>query len=120
MKASEHTGMTLAEWLAPSMRRNAGPAPRPAADGPLRGQRVAVLGEPRDGQLAHRIAALGGRVVSAVGATTTILAIKGVEPFSYGVRAGTDFRRAEEMRRSGGGIRIVAGRASGRGCRLIA
>lgn len=107
VKAIEHTGMSLAEWLAPSIRHRAGPAPRPAADGPLRGQRVAILGEPRDGRLAHRIAALGGRVVSSVGSTTTILAIVGERPFGYGVRTDADFRRAEGMREAGGLIRIV-------------
>jgi DNA polymerase-3 subunit epsilon len=108
VKASEHTGMTLADWLAPSVRRNAGPPPKPASDGPLRGQRVAILGEPRDGRLAHVIASLGGRVVSAVGTTTTILAIVGEEPFGFGITHDADFRRVEELRRAGGSIRILA------------
>jgi len=108
VKAIEHTGMTLADWLAPTARRKAGPPPKPAADGPLRGQRVAILGEPRDGRLAHKIAALGGRVVSSVGTTTTILAVVGEEPFGYGVRYDACFRRAEEFRRDGRPIRILA------------
>lgn len=59
VKAIEQTGVPLAEWLAPSIRARA-PIPRPAADGPLRGQRVAVLGQSRDGALAQRVAAAGG------------------------------------------------------------
>lgn len=110
VRAIEHTGMSLSDWLAPSIRRNAGLAPRPSAVGPLRGQRVAILGEPRGGPLAHRIAALGGRVVSSVGSTTTILAIVGERPFGYGVRTDLDFRRAEGMNEAGGPIRIMEAR----------
>jgi DNA polymerase-3 subunit epsilon len=108
VRAIEHTGLTLADWLAPTVRRKAGPPPKPAGDGPLRGQRVAILGEPRDGLLAHKIAALGGRVVSSVGTTTTILVVVGEEPFGYGVRYDAEYRRAEELRRDGRPIRILA------------
>ncbi|MEG8017319.1 exonuclease domain-containing protein [Sphingomonas sp. LR55] len=59
VKASEHTGLSLNDWLAPP--RVAGPAPAAAADGPLKGDRVVILGEPRDGKLAHIAAGLGAR-----------------------------------------------------------
>ncbi|MEG8024585.1 exonuclease domain-containing protein [Sphingomonas aurantiaca] len=65
VKAIDHTGLSLADWLA--LPRVAGPAPRAAADGPLRGERVAILGEPRDGKLAHLAASLGARVMTGVG-----------------------------------------------------
>jgi DNA polymerase-3 subunit epsilon len=80
VKAVEHTGLTLADWMRPPDRRKAGAPPKPQADGPLRGERVAILGEPRDGGPAHRIAALVGRIVSSVGTTTTVLVIVGEEP----------------------------------------
>ena len=109
VKAIEHTGRSLAEWLAPPTRQRAAPAPLPAASGPLAGERVAILGQPRSGLLAHRIAAGGGRVVSAVGSTTTILAVIGDEPFGY-VRYDAQFRKAEQIQRSGGAIRIMSER----------
>jgi DNA polymerase-3 subunit epsilon len=67
---------------------------------------VAILGQPRHGALAHRIAASGGRVVSGVGSTTTILAVIADEPFGY-VRYDAQYRKAEELRRSGSDIRII-------------
>jgi DNA polymerase-3 subunit epsilon len=106
VKAIDHTGIALDEWLAPP--RKPGPAPRPAPAGPLSGERIAIIGEPRDGPLAHRIAALGGRIVSAVGNTTTALVIAGRAPFAYSVRNSGAFRRAEQYRRLGGAIRIVS------------
>ena len=106
VKAIDHTGIALDEWLAPP--RKPGPAPRPAPSGPLSGERIAILGEPRDGALACRIAALGGRIVSAVGNTTTALVIAGRAPFAYSIRNSGAYRRAEQYRRLGGKIRIVS------------
>ena len=106
VKPIDHTGIALDEWLAPP--RKPGPAPRPAPSGPLSGERIAILGEPRDGALACRIAALGGRIVSAVGNTTTALVIAGRAPFAYSIRNSGAYRRAEQYRRLGGKIRIVS------------
>ena len=55
------------------------------------------------------VAGAGGRVVSAVGTTTTILAVIGEEPFGY-VRYDAQFRRALELQRAGGPIRILSRR----------
>jgi DNA polymerase III subunit epsilon len=109
VKAIEQTGLSLAAWLAPPTRQQVPPAPPPAAAGPLAGERVAILGQPRNGPLAHRIAASGGRVVSAVGSTTTILAVIGDEPFGH-LRHEAQYRKAEELRRSGRPIRILSER----------
>ena len=106
VKAIDHPGIALDEWLKPP--RKPGPAPRPAPTGPLSGERIAILGEPRDGRLACAIAALGGRIVSAVGNTTTMLVITGRAPFSYSVRNSGAYRRAEQYRRLGGTIRVVS------------
>ncbi|MGU3390863.1 exonuclease domain-containing protein [Sphingomonas sp. M1A8_2b] len=106
VKAIDHTGISLDEWLAPP--RKPGPAPRPAPSGPLAGERIALLGAPRDGALAERIAAFGGRIVSAVGNTTTLLVIAGQPPFSYSVRNSSAYRRAEHYRQLGAAIRIVS------------
>ncbi len=77
VKAIDHTGIPLAGWLATPVGQRAAPAPLPAADGPLKGHRVAILGQPRNGPLAHRLAGGGTRVVAGVGSTTTILAVIG-------------------------------------------
>ena len=108
VRAIEHTGIPLQGWLAPSGRAKAPPAPKASAFGPLKGERVAILGEARDGRLARAIAAAGGRVMSAVGSTTTILLGVGAEPFDYDIRYHADFRKALEMQHAGARIRIVS------------
>jgi DNA polymerase-3 subunit epsilon len=107
IKASEETGIPLAGWLTTPKRASAEPAPKPAPDGPLVGQRVAILGEPRHGELAHRIAAQGGRIVAAVGKTTTMLVVCADEPFGY-IRYDAQFRRARELQDLGHAIEIVS------------
>jgi DNA polymerase-3 subunit epsilon len=106
VKAIDHTGLSLADWMAPP--RQPGPAPRAAAEGPLHGQRIAILGQPRDGPLAHRIAALGGQVQSSVGLTTTMLVVAAPAPFPPSMRASTIFRRAQKAIEAGRPITIVA------------
>ena len=106
VEASEHTGLSLADWLAPP--HVAGPAPRAAAEGPLKGERIAILGEPRDGKLAHLAAGLGARVMTGVGSSTTMLVIAGREPFGRAIRSSAAFLKAEELRRDGVPLRIVA------------
>ena len=109
VKAIDHTGIPLADWMAPP--RRLGPAPRAAPDGPLKGERVAILGEARDGALAHRIAAVGGAVMSSVGATTTMLVVAGAEPFSASVRSSSLFRKATDAQRVGRELRIISAQA---------
>ncbi|WP_242182769.1 3'-5' exonuclease [Sphingomonas sp. CARO-RG-8B-R24-01] len=107
VRAIEHTGIDLAGWLAPS-RRRAGPAPKAAAGGPLKGERVAILGAPRDGALARLLAAAGARVVASVGTTTTQLVISNHQPFGQYVTAHAEYRRVDALRRGGGVIEIVS------------
>lgn len=92
VRAIEQTGLSPADWLAPP--RQPGPAPKPTASGPLTGERVALLGEPRDGPLAHAIAARGGTIHSSVGLTTTMLVVARDEPLGRSILAGTAYRRA--------------------------
>ena len=91
----------LAGWLAHAPGRRAGLAPSPSAEGP-KGKRVAILGQSRHGPLARRVAANGGRVVSAVGSTTTILAVIADEPGAIPGELIPDQRR-----RSGAGTAII-------------
>lgn len=107
VRAIEHTGVGLAGWLSPVKGCRA-PVPRADASGPLRGERVAILGAARDGELARILAAVGARVMSSVGTTTTKLVIGDDKPFGRFVTAHADHRRAEELRRGGAAIEIVA------------
>jgi len=106
VRAIDHTGIDLAGWLAPAPAR--GSAPRPAAEGPLKGQRVAILGAARDGPLAHWLAERGARVAASVGTTTTILVVSADHPFGRFAHAAAPYRRAEELRRAGQAIDIVS------------
>ena len=109
VKAIDHTGVPLAGWLTPPVGQRAAPGPPPASDGPLKGHRVAILGQPRNGPLAHRLAGGGARIVAGVGSTTTILAVIGEQPFGY-LRYDAQFRKALELQRSGRAISIMSER----------
>jgi DNA polymerase-3 subunit epsilon len=106
VRAIEHTGIELAGWLTPVNPRG-GAAPKSAAEGPLKGQRVAILGAPRDGALGVWLAEQGARVVASVGTTSTMLVISCDQPFGRFAHAAAPYRRAEELRRSGSPIEIV-------------
>ncbi len=114
VRAIEHTGLSLADLLAPP--RQPGPAPRPAPDGRLLGERVAILGEPRDGTLAHAIAAQGGTIHSSVGLTTTMLVVAARQPFGRSVLGSTAYRRAARAIADGRELRIVPASALGLDC----
>lgn len=105
VRAMAHTGHDLATLLAPAPRSPS--APRPAATGPLRGQRIALLGSRRDGPLARHLAALGARIVAGVGKTATMLVVSNAQTFGRFVTAHADYRRAEELNRAGAAIEIV-------------
>ncbi|WP_159871381.1 exonuclease domain-containing protein [Novosphingobium sp. 9U] len=107
VRAIEHTGIELAAWLSSNNTRR-GRAPVAAETGPLKGQRVAILGAGRDGQLARSLAAAGARIMSCVGATTTKLVISDTHPFGRFVTAHAEHRRAEELQRGGAAIEIVS------------
>jgi DNA polymerase-3 subunit epsilon len=107
VRAIEHTGIDLAGWLAP-YRTRGGAVPKAASAGPLKGERVAILGAPRDGALAQSLAAAGARIVASVGVTTTKLVIGNDQPFGRYVTAHADHKRADALRRDGYAIEIVS------------
>jgi DNA polymerase-3 subunit epsilon len=106
VRAIDHTGIDLAGWLTPAAPRGAA-APKPAADGPLKGERIAILGARRDGPLAHGLAEAGGRILSSVGQTTTMLVVSRDQPFGRFYHAAPAYRRAEELRRAGSPLIIL-------------
>ncbi len=114
VKASEETGIPLKGWLT-SVGRRARPAPEPAPNGPLAGQRVAILGESRHGNVARRVAAQGGRIMASVGKTTTILAVVADEPFGY-VRYDAQFKKALELQSLGSRIEIISAASLAQRC----
>lgn len=107
VRAIEHTGIGLAGWMLPT-KAAAVVAPKPSSTGPLRGQRVAILGARSDGPLSHLLAGAGARIVRSVGKTTTTLVISRDQPYGRFYAASADYRRAEELRNSGSAIEIVA------------
>lgn len=107
VRAIDHTGIDLPGWLAPA-RAKTGPVQKPAAGGPLQGARIAILGGPRDGSLAQALAQAGGRIVAAVGTTTTILVASNGHPFGKYAHDSPDHRPAEELRRAGSSIEIIS------------
>ncbi|MBB5684973.1 3'-5' exonuclease [Sphingobium boeckii] len=106
VRAIDHTGIDLAGWLTPVKKRG-GIAPKPASSGPLKGERVAILGAPRDGTVAHWIAGAGARIVASVGITTTMLVIANTQPFGRFVHASHEYRRAKELLNGGASVEIV-------------
>ncbi|MGF7151139.1 DNA polymerase-3 subunit epsilon [Sphingomonas zeicaulis] len=106
LRAIEHTGIDLAGWMVPA-RTSGAAAPKPAATGPLKGERVALLGAPRDGALAISLAAAGARIMASVGTTTTMLVIGNDQPFGRYVTAHEEHRRADALRQRGNAIGIV-------------
>jgi len=107
VRAIDHTGIDLAGWLAPFQTRGKA-APKAAADGPLKGERVAILGAPRDGALARTLADAGARVLSSVGLTTTMLVVSEDQPYGRFYHAAPAYRRAEELRRGGSALAILS------------
>lgn len=107
VRAIQQTGIPLGDWLAPPSRRTFPPAPKPAPGGPLSGQRVAVVGQPRHGPLAQLVAAAGGRVMTSVGTTTTIVLVAEGRPFGP-VRYDAHYQRALDLQALGGAIRILS------------
>lgn len=93
--------------MADADQRSRRCCPKAAPTGPLRGQRVAILGAPRDGALAHRLAGAGARIVASVGTTTTLLVISADQPFGRFAHASPPHRRAEDLRRAGSMIEII-------------
>lgn len=100
VRAMEETGIDLQGWMARPGKP--GKAPSAAEEGPLKGERVAILGEPRDGALAQFVAGAGARVLTSVGATATLLVISARQPYGRWVTAEAQHRRAEQL-----GIAIV-------------
>ncbi|MBW6524376.1 3'-5' exonuclease [Sphingomonas sp. RHCKR47] len=105
VRAMEHTGMDLAGWLAPSSLSRV-KAPPPAPDGPLKGERIVILGEPRNGPIARRLAGEGARIMAAVGVSTTRLVISDRQPFGRFVTAHAQYRQANALRETGAAISI--------------
>jgi len=105
VRAMEETGIDLQGWMARPGKQ--GKAPAAAEAGPLKGQRIAILGEPRDGALAQFVAGAGGRVLTAMGATTTMLVISARQPYGRWVTADAQHRKAEELRSAGARIEIL-------------
>jgi DNA polymerase-3 subunit epsilon len=108
VRAMEKTGLDVAGYLAAPWRGTPRPQrPKAAAQGPLAGERVAIIASPHNIELPTEIASAGGRVMADVGRTTTMLVVAGSRPFSSGVRTTAGFLKAEAIAAEGGTISIL-------------
>lgn len=107
VRAIEHTGIDLNGWLNPATYRTAA-APKPAPDGPLNGERIAILGATRTGALGQWLAAMGARVAASIGTSSTMLVISNEQPYGRFFHASPAHRRAQELQRAGSPIEIVS------------
>jgi DNA polymerase-3 subunit epsilon len=73
----------------------------------MKGERVFILGEARDGRLAQLVADAGGRIVSSIGSTTTMLVISNAQPFGRWVSASPPYRKADTLRGAGQSIVLI-------------
>lgn|GEM_PF-1409419 len=82
-------------------------APKPqkvaVSDGPLSGQRIAIMGESRDPHLAEQLEAAGARIMATVGKTSTLLVVAMPRPFTPGAQQSAQYLRAIEY-----GVMIVS------------
>lgn len=110
VRAMEHTGLDLDAWMAGpwrgAPRRKA--RPTPSLNGPLLGEKVALITSPHDTTLPADIAAAGGKVMAGVGRTTTMLVIAGARPFSFGVRRTALYEKAQALIADGATIVILS------------
>lgn len=108
VRAMEKTGLDIAGYLAAPWRETRRPRrPKPALQGALAGERVAIIASPHNNELPAEIAAAGGRIMASVGQTTTMLVIAGARPFSSAVRTTADFLKAEAIAAESGTISIL-------------
>lgn len=81
--------------------------PKPALEGPLKGERIFLLGCPKDGTIAQELAAHGAKLMSKVGKTTSMLVIARERPFTVGISNSAEYKAAEEFRSSGNDLEIM-------------
>ena len=91
----------------PSRRRN--PAPEPAAAGPLVGQWIVLWGFSSNGDVAREITAAGGKIMTGVGKSTTMI-VRDDDPITSGMRSSATWRKLEELRTKGKNIEMITWR----------
>lgn len=82
--------------------------PEPSETGPLIEEWVAIIGAPKDGELAKELASKGARIMAGVGKSTTLLVVAQERPFTPGLVGSSQYRKAEQKIREGSGLRILA------------
>ncbi len=102
----DHTGIDLTGWLTPASSTGV-VTPKPAALGPFKSQRMAIMGASRHGPLAQWPAQLGGRILASVGLTTSILVVSRDHSFGKYAAALPEARPAQALRQAGSTNEIV-------------
>lgn len=93
---------------APSGTRNKVERPEAAETGPLKGHRIALIGAPRDGEIARQLAGQGAHIMAGPGSSTTLLVVNEKRPFSPGMIGSANYRKAEELIATRGRLQIVS------------
>lgn len=81
--------------------------PKAAAAGPLKGQRIFLLGCPQDGSIAQELAGHGAHLMSKVGKRTSMLVIARERPLTVGISNSAEVKAANELRSSGSNIEVL-------------
>lgn len=81
-------------------------APQPAESGPLSYKCIVLWGIPKDGEVAQKITAAGGRVLASVGKSTNLVVTEG--PLTLGMTESATWRKVEELRSQGHLIEAIA------------
>ena len=96
-----------AKPVSSGTRKKVEQRPEAAETGPLRGHRIALIGTPRDGEIAQQLAAQGAHIMAGPGSSTTLFVVNERRPFSPGLIGSANYRKAEELMANGGRLRIV-------------
>lgn len=85
--------------------------PVAAETGPMAGERVAIMGQAADGELARVLAGAGAKITASLGKTTTILVVANDHPpYQFGTRRSSTYKMAEELIAAGKSLRILSQR----------
>ena len=91
-------------WIDFGLGKEAPKRPDPAAEGPLKGKKIALVGAPGTGDLAGEMAGLGARIMKSPGKTTDyVIVAEGADPEAHG-----EMRKARSLLEEGAGLEILA------------
>lgn len=100
---TKKTGTSNIEVTAPETK---GKRPKPAVDGPLKGESVKIWGATDCGPEAEELAALGAKIMTTMGKTTTLV-VQVDDELTPGMARSATYLKAQERIAEGAKLRIV-------------